>query len=515
MAIELSDITFTDQDDIVPVSGVEQILNTRLTNTLAGNDITTGTGRYFGIFNSSTINTTNGNDIITGISNEENSDNSYPPIYGIFNGKAYLKSIGSIFDPYFIIDTGGEPIIGDIPDFNKDTSTIYIGNGDDTLIGIAADTGNSTGIRNHLSIINTHDGSDTIIATGANGLVNNRGIIDTGKGNDIITGTGSNSHGIINSFLINTGDDNDTVTGIGNYYGILNYRAIDIGNGDDIITGISTTGNNDGIYNVRISSLDTGDGNDTITGIGKIGILNEGSINTGNGADSIIAEQGSDGSSTRAAIYNFGTINTGNGNDSIISQEKFINSGGVFLGEGNDLIIASTDLHDRALENFKAIETGDGDDIITSTGVIHNEGVINTGNGDDSIIVDAGLDSTGVGYAIYNNGGTIITGSGNDSIIANQGFGSGSNGSGAWFLGEEDDYIKGFGSGDFYGGNGNDTLELTPGSYIVGIWGEGETSVIFTKGNSLMITSEFEQLIAGGTIYNFASLTAGQTIVVA
>jgi hypothetical protein len=39
--------------------------------------------------------------------------------------------------------------------------------------------------------------------------------------------------------------------------------------------------------------------------------------------------------------------------------------------------------------------------------------------------------------------------------------------------------------------------------------------VIFTKGNSLMITSEFEQLIAGGTTYNFASLTAGQTIVVA
>jgi hypothetical protein len=114
-----------------------------------------------------------------------------------------------------------------------------------------------------------------------------------------------------------------------------------------------------------------------------------------------------------------------------------------------------------------------------------------------------------------NNGGTINRGDGNDSIIANKGFDLGPNSSGAWFLGEGEDYIKGLGSGDFYGGNGNDTLEVTPESYTVGIWGEGGESVIFTNGNSLMITSEFEQLIAGGTTYNFASLTGGQTIVVA
>jgi hypothetical protein len=89
------------------------------------------------------------------------------------------------------------------------------------------------------------------------------------------------------------------------------------------------------------------------------------------------------------------------------------------------------------------------------------------------------------------------------------------NSSGAWFLGEGDDYIKGFGSGDFYGGNGNDTLELTPGTYTVGIWGEGGESPIFTKGNQLMITSEFEKLKAGNTLYDFTSLTAGQIITVA
>jgi hypothetical protein len=43
MAIELSNIIFTDQDDIVPQSGVEPILNTGIANTLAGNDTITGT----------------------------------------------------------------------------------------------------------------------------------------------------------------------------------------------------------------------------------------------------------------------------------------------------------------------------------------------------------------------------------------------------------------------------------------------------------------------------------------
>jgi hypothetical protein len=191
----------------------------------------------------------------------------------------------------------------------------------------------------------------------------------------------------------------------------------------------------------------------------------------------------------------------------------------VFLGEGNDSIIVDvvvdTDFPSFVLENFNAIETGDGNDIITSTNVIYNTGIINTGNGEDSIIVDAGVDGTGIGYGIFNSGGTINMGNGHDSIIANEGFQSGENSSGAWFLGEGEDYIKGFGSGDFYGGNGNDTLELTPGTYTVGIWGEGGESPIFTKGNQLMITSEFEKLIAGGTIYDFTSLTAGQIIVVA
>ena len=43
MTIELSTITFTEQDDIVPESGYdEQILNTGIVDTYAGNDRITG-----------------------------------------------------------------------------------------------------------------------------------------------------------------------------------------------------------------------------------------------------------------------------------------------------------------------------------------------------------------------------------------------------------------------------------------------------------------------------------------
>jgi hypothetical protein len=184
----------------------------------------------------------------------------------------------------------------------------------------------------------------------------------------------------------------------------------------------------------------------------------------------------------------------------------------VFLGAGNDSIILNIDTTDipfLALQNnSNIIETEDGDDTITSTGVINNnEGVINTGNGNDSIIVD-GLNT---GYGIYNNSGIINTGNGNDIILANRGFESGLN-SGSVVLGNGEDYLNSFGGGNFYGGNDEDTLELTPGSYTVGI---EDTTVTFTKDNQLMKTSEFEQLIAGGTTYLFANLTQGQIIVVA
>jgi len=186
-------------------------------------------------------------------------------------------------------------------------------------------------------------------------------------------------------------------------------------------------------------------------------------------------------------IFNSGIVNTLAGNDIIIgggSRFSFVNHGVINTGDGDDILIGTGIQGIGIFNNKQTIDTGDGDDTITGIGnyALYNDGTINTGNGDDSIIADGSI------YGFY-------------SVI-----------NGYWFLGEGDDYIKGYGYGDFYGGNGNDTLELTPGTYTVGIYGEGGESLTFTKNNQLMITSEFEKLIAGSTIYDFTSLTAGQII---
>jgi len=326
---------------------------------------------------------------------------------------------------------------------------------------------------------------DDIVPESGEEQILNTGIANTFAGNDTITGNGYfYGYGIENYGTLNTEEGNDIITGTGFAYGLKNYGTLNTGQGNDIITSISTIPPYSyvpSLYNRGF--IDTSDGDDIITS-----------------------------SSNTMGIVNEGIINSGNGKDSIICQGEFINQGGVFLGDGNDLISVNHSSY-IIVANSNFIGTGDGDDTITSSGMIRNWGVIETGNGDDSIIVGLDIeDSTGV-RVIENYGGLIDMGDGNDSIIAYDGFRSEPNSSGAWFLGKGDDYIKGFGSGDFYGGNGNDTLELTPGTYTVGIW---DTSATFTTdGVGLMITSEFEKLKAGSTIYDFASLTAGQIIIVA
>jgi hypothetical protein len=430
MAIELSTITFTNDSDVIPPFGVEQISVSKTVNTLAGDDIINGgnndeiPNRYrYGLWNQATLNTNDGNDIITGIT-----------FFG--NG---------------IVNVGN-------PDIDSGIATINTGDGNDTITGSSFF---------------------------GDGIENVRGKIETGDGNDIITG-------------------------IGNGFGILTeVTTINTGNGDDIITAI---GGNTGMDSRVNTTINTGDGNDIITATGDSGwgiLLLGGRIDTGEGNDIINGTGGTTGLVFSSPVFSEdikSRINTGEGDDIISGTggESGISSDYIDTGEGDDTISGTGSEYGLG---SGYINTGNGDDIISGAGSQGGIGssYIDTGNGNDIIT------SIGVIY----NGGVINTGDGKDSIIANEGFESGSNNSGAWFLGEGDDYMKGFGSGDFYGGNGNDILELTPGTYTVGIWGEGGESPIFTKGNQLMITSEFEKLIAGGTIYDFTSLTAGQIIVVA
>jgi hypothetical protein len=369
------------------------------------------------------------------------------------------------------------------------------------------------------------DQNDVVPVSGVEEILNT-GVANTLAGNDTITSTGTKfkihpSIGILgtgfhNIGTLNTAEGNDRITGIhspdesepyppnptgqGNVrsYGIFNERGtIDTGDGNDLITGISEAkegiGSHSTFYPFGIENYDgiinTGNGHDIIVGIGDIGIYNDfdSTLDTGNGNDLITG-------TGRFGILNFiATIETSSGRD-------------IIAGTSNDL-------YGGGLANFGSINTGDDNDIITGTAITgtglsnYENSTIDTGDGNDRIIIT----STGSGLQNY---GTINMGNGADSLIINA---ASSNSMGSVFLDNGNDYIKSFGhSGNLKGGDGEDTLELPSGSYVIGI---SETTVNFTQphpsiSNNTMKTSEFEKLIAGGTTYDFSSLTTGQTIFV-
>jgi hypothetical protein len=91
---------FTEQDDVVPQSGAEQIVNLGIANTLGGDDIITGTGGRFRFLNYGTLNTDDGNDMLTGIRNL----NEDPDIGGAgFRNAATADLIGNI-DTGIVVD---------------------------------------------------------------------------------------------------------------------------------------------------------------------------------------------------------------------------------------------------------------------------------------------------------------------------------------------------------------------------------------------------------------------------
>jgi hypothetical protein len=293
---------------------------------------------------------------------------------------------------------------------------------------------------------------------------------------DIVPASGVEE--ILNTGTANTLAGNDRITGIGNGNGIVNGGSLNTGNGNDKIIGISYSTDEYYFGFTNSGNFNSGDGNDIITGFGPIGIFHYGQYDRYTGT--------------------FNEFETGEGNDIITGIGRNIglaNYGGVILTRGgNDIIIGSGGSvgidNQRGYGGSGGIYTEDGDDIIIGSGQI-------------------GIRSA-----------SIDTGHGNDSIIANGGF----DGYGSVVLGYGNDYLKGFGRGDYFG-TGNyyqpppdeDTLELTSGSYTVSytVHEYNGTAVSFTKDGITMNTFQFEKLIAGSTTYDFSSLTEGQTIVVA
>jgi len=146
--IYLDSITFTDEDDVVPLSGKAVLQNTtrfRVVNTFAGNDILKADNEieegyafhYVAFENQSTLNTAEGNDSITGIVSQK-IDFSWWEHFGILNERLFP---------------------------NLDTGTIDTGDGDDVITGIIQPNIFGNGIENSDASIDTGDGNDKIIGT--------------------------------------------------------------------------------------------------------------------------------------------------------------------------------------------------------------------------------------------------------------------------------------------------------------------------------------------------------------
>jgi hypothetical protein len=415
-----------------------------------------------------------------------------------------------------------------------DLSTLIFTNKADIVPPLGIEEITNAGIANTIGGNDKITGTTTVTGDGIYNGIENRGTINTDVGNDKITGIGTTP----NTVPITNAID---LIGINNYGGTIN-----IGTGDDEITGIATNAySNIGIFNTANGVIDGGNGDDKITGIsineseggnGAVGIyLNAGGIIDGsNGDDWIIGTGvGTNGNSGRGIqIFNFpgiSAIRGGNGDDHIIGTGTgngalgIYNQGIIDGRSGDDWIIGSGidtftgNGFTVGIFNNGTIDTGSGNDIIIGTSTLNNtisstdnsygiynatNATIDTGTGNDIL---TGIGST---YGIYNDS-TIDTGDGDDIIDARSG---GFRGLGKTLLGIGNDILKGFGSGNFYGGRGKDTLELPSGSYTVGMSG---TVVSFMSNGLTMNTSEFEKLIAGGTRYDFTGLSNGQTITIA
>ena len=220
--------------------------------------------------------------------------------------------------------------------------------GNDLILG----TGGGIGLNQQGGVIDTSEGDDSILGTGRSYGISNsaNSTMHTGNGNDTIFGSATNSYsvcGILNyDSRIFTGDGDDSIIGSSRNAGAgllnksapTNHSMIDMGEGNDSLRG---DGYAQGILNQGSypwgSSILTGGGNDSITGLAKIGdgIYNSqyGYIDTGSGDDTIIGQGGAAGFD----ILNAGSINAGEGNDTVDAFNRgFGGTGYFFLGPGDD-----------------------------------------------------------------------------------------------------------------------------------------------------------------------------------
>ena len=341
---------------------------------------------------------------------------------------------------------------GNVVDGVLNSGVIGLDKGNDRLIGNGIGTLDVDGIDNQ-NLITTGKGDDLIAAkaVGNNGIagINNLGTIFTGQGDDRILGAGTDLTGIAEggfSFGVSTGEQFEDENGEIQF--ILN-TLINTGSGADEVVGISILENSSEFI-----------GN-------SAGVINQaGTIRLGDGDDRLFGESLTSGPQTSVGIAAFGrfvffddvppapaTIDLGDGNDTVTGigeSEGGFQAGGIGLffselisNSGNNAIqgkgIGGDVTAGILVDGFSRIKLGNGSDSLT-------------GSASGGFFLNAGI----------SNDGRIQLGKGSDLIDASIG---GFAGSGETQLGGGDDEIRGFGTGQFFGGGGTDTISLGEGVY--------------------------------------------------
>ena len=288
------------------------------------------------------------------------------------------------------------------------------------------------------------------------------------------TRIGSNSgdvYGIYNAgkYITGGGDDEFMITvktenrnGSGSeVFGFNNLGLIKMGSGQDIINiNVNITGKGNNIY----------------------GLENTKTINMGGGNDIIYSKVTVDGKrGSIYGIYNTGNINMGRGSNNI--------EGTAISNSGNNDVYG--------IANEGTIKLGGADDSITGKannfnnkrtyGIsITSQGILKSGDGNDTITGKATSDAYNEQkFGIFNNG-KLLTGSGEDVVDALTG---GFGGNGTTNLGNDNDTLMGFGSGNFRGGSGEDKILLGEGMYWF-----NENEVTLMNSTLTMNISEFEKI---------------------
>ncbi|ASY42602.1 autotransporter outer membrane beta-barrel domain-containing protein [Taylorella equigenitalis] len=198
--------------------------------------------------------------------------------------------------------------------------------------------------------INTGSGIDTLNIQGSSSV--DSSLVNLGSGNNDIKVLDSTAS--IDNLITGSGEDELLVDASGNLEANIN-----LGEGTNSITNFGT---------LNSTSLLTGSGDDSLINSGTL----KGDVNLGEGENSYI----NSGTSTAA-------IKSGSGSDTYDLQDGSTNDGSIQTGEGADTVNIDN------VKSAKSIETQEGDDKVNVTGLTDANkaalGILDGGDGTDTL----------------------------------------------------------------------------------------------------------------------------------